>query len=69
MICKYRIIYLSKRSVGQPGRPLALGARCRKFESCHSDQITLCSEIEKSGRSRQPHKLEIVGSNPTLASI
>ena len=28
-----------QRDVTQVGRVLALGARCRRFESCHLDQL------------------------------
>ena len=31
----------AERNVAQFGRALALGARCRRFESCHSDCIEL----------------------------
>ena len=29
----------TRRSVAQPGSALALGARCRRFESYHSDHL------------------------------
>ena len=40
---------LECRSVAQPGSALALGARCRRFESFHSDQelLNACSSVKK----------------------
>ena len=33
------IVRYKHRSIGQSGRPLALGARCREFESLYSDHF------------------------------
>ncbi len=40
-----------KRGVAQLGRVLALGARCRGFESSRPDQILDDIKIEKTARS------------------
>ena len=42
-IAEMRNLYHStcQRSVGQSGRPLVLGARCRGFESLHSDHFDI----------------------------
>ena len=36
-------VYLTKdkRDIAQPGRALALGARCRRFESCYPDHLSI----------------------------
>ncbi len=39
------------RDVAQSGSALALGARCRRFESCHPDQLDLSAGIHHSGFS------------------
>ena len=42
--CTY-ILVKFYRSVGQFGRPLALGARSRMFDSCHSDLQELSCNV------------------------
>ena len=41
------------RGVAQLGSALALGARCRRFKSCHPDQFDLLQRI-RAFRSRDP---------------
>ena len=42
------------RSVGQPGRPLGLGPRCREFESLHSDHFYAGKVFTVTRRSSKP---------------
>ena len=39
------ILLLRCRGVAQPGRVLAWGARGRRFESCHPDQIYITRDL------------------------
>ena len=40
------ILLLRCRGVAQPGRVLAWGARGRRFDSCHPDQIDLIQGLK-----------------------
>jgi hypothetical protein len=55
----------TRRSVAQPGSALALGARCRRFESYHSDHFSSSmftlmsrrsnSDLHVPGLEQSPH--------------
>ena len=47
------ILLMSYPSVAQSGRAFALGAKGRRFESCHSDQIYQCG-VMVAQRSPKP---------------
>ena len=61
----------ARRSVAQPGSARALGARCRGFESLHSDGsqggFSLRNVVQR--QEQLLHTEKIVGPSPTIPTI
>lgn len=57
--CTYILVKLY-RSVGQFGRPLDLGSRSRKFESCHSDLQVVPASVFGQILSHQGVEISLV---------
>ena len=59
---------LPNPGVGQSGRPLRLGRRCRRFKSFHPDHIGELAERSKALVLKTRVRQRTVGSNPTLSA-
>ena len=60
----FRVLIIN-RGVAQPGRVLALGARCRRFKSCYPDHFAgIAQTVEQLICNHQ-----VVGSIPAASTI
>lgn len=64
-VTQIRQVFFYPRQLAQPGSALGLGPSGRRFESFVADQQSPCGAVRSA---RQPHKLEVGGSNPSGAT-